>query len=180
MGGDRVRAELVTRTAACTALIAVGGWISVPFIPVPFTLQTMFVLLTAPVMKKGAPVPVLLYLLLGLAGLPVFHSGTAGIGVLLGPTGGFLAGFVPAALLAGLGYAHGAAWSKTAGIACAEIAIFACGTGWLMASAGLGMSAAILIGVVPFIPGDVVKSAAAYLIGERIIRADEQAGGQVP
>ncbi len=83
------------------ALITVGGWISIPFI-VPFTLQTLFVLLAASVMKKYAVIPAALYVLFGTLGLPLFHNGTAGIGILLGPTDGFLIGFILMAFTAGL------------------------------------------------------------------------------
>ena len=171
MAGDRWRAELLTKTATCTALIAAAGWISLPFIPVPITLQTMFVLLTAPVMKRLAPVPVILYLLLGSIGLPVFHSGTAGIGVLLGPTGGYLVGFVPAAFIAGWGYHYGTKVLKIFGIVAGEVAIYSCGVLWLVISTGMGLQAGLLVGLAPFVPGDIVKAYGAYLIGERLLKA---------
>ena len=108
MFGDLRRSRRVAYTAAFIGLITLGGWISVPFVPVPFTLQTFFVLLAAAVMKREAVIPVTLYVLLGTLGLPVFHNGVAGFGVLLGPTGGYLAGFIPAALIAGIAYESGA------------------------------------------------------------------------
>ena len=97
MFGDLRRSRRVAYTAAFIGLITLGGWISVPFVPVPFTLQTFFVLLAAAVMKRDAVIPVTLYVALGALGLPVFHNGIAGFGVLLGPTGGYLLGFIPAA-----------------------------------------------------------------------------------
>ena len=109
MFGDLRRSRRVAYTAAFIGLITLGGWISVPFVPVPFTLQTFFVLLAAAVMKRDAVIPVTLYVALGALGLPVFHNGIAGFGVLLGPTGGYLLGFIPAALLAGLAYESGVA-----------------------------------------------------------------------
>ena len=70
----------------------------------PFTLQTLFVLLAGIVMKRYAVIPVSLYVILGALGLPLFHNGIAGVGVLLGPTGGYLTGFIVAALMTGLAY----------------------------------------------------------------------------
>ncbi len=101
MYGNEKRSALIIYSAVFVALITVGGWISIPFI-VPFTLQTLFVLLAASVMKKYAVIPAALYVLFGTLGLPLFHNGTAGIGILLGPTGGFLIWFILMAFTAGL------------------------------------------------------------------------------
>ena len=89
MFGDLHKSRTIAYSAACIGLIALGGWISIPCIPVPFTLQTLFVLLTGAVMKRYGAVPVALYILLGTLGLPLFHNGMTGPGVLLGPTGGY-------------------------------------------------------------------------------------------
>ncbi|MFY1645407.1 biotin transporter BioY, partial [Methanoculleus bourgensis] len=83
------RAQILAYSGTFIALIAAGSWISIPLPPVPLTLQTLFVLLAGVVMQRYAVIPVALYVLLGAANLPVFHNGTAGLGVLLGPTGGF-------------------------------------------------------------------------------------------
>ena len=84
-----------------TALIAVGAFVAIPLGPVPFTLQPLFVLLARLTLgaRLGA-LSVVAYLILGLMA-PVFHSGTSGLGVLLGPTGGYLLGFVLGAMVAG-------------------------------------------------------------------------------
>ena len=109
MFGDPDRSRQIAYSAACIGLITLGSWISIPCIPVPFTLQTLFVLLTGMVMKRYAVIPVSLYVILGALGLPLFHNGIAGIGVLLGPTGGYLTGFIVAALITGLAYEHSVA-----------------------------------------------------------------------
>lgn len=171
MYGNIEYAKNLTRTATFTALIAVGGWISItiPFLPlVPFTLQTLFIFLAAVVMKRYAVLPAAMYVLLGICNLPVFHNGTAGIGVLLGPTGGYIIGFIPAALIAGLLMERDFKWSGIAGIAAASIIIYALGTAWLSVSTGMPPAAAFMIGVIPFIPGDILKAAAALAIGKRI------------
>jgi biotin transport system substrate-specific component len=171
MGKPPRRIRIITYTAACTGLIAAGGWASVPFIPVPFTLQTLAVMIAGPVMKRYAVLPAGLYVLLGFFGLPVFHNGTAGPGVLLGPTGGYLLGFVPAALIVGLAYEQDHILGKVAGLLGAILTIYGCGVAWLALSSGLTLPAAVLYGALPFIPGDAVKCAAAYGIGERVRKA---------
>ena len=165
MFGDLRRSRRIAYTAAFIGLITLGGWISVPFVPAPFTLQTFFVLLAAAVMKRDAIVPVALYVLLGALGLPVFHNGIAGIGVLLGPTGGYLAGFIPAVLLAGLCWESGKPVIRIAGLAGAALLILSCGTAWLIVSAGMLPVAAFIVGFAIFIPGEAAKAAAVYLIG---------------
>jgi len=168
MFGDIRRARFIAESAAFIGLIAVGSWISIPFFPVPLTLQTLFVLLAAAAMRRYAVVPVTLYLLLGTLGLPLFHNGVAGIGALLGPTGGYLAGFIPATLIAGTGFEQQSGAIRVLGIAGATVAIYACGIAWLMFSTGLALLPAVTIGILPFLPGDALKAFAAYKIAARL------------
>ena len=168
MHGNPERTALLAGTATFVALMAAGAWAAIPVGPVPVTLQTFFLLLAAPVMKRRAVVPAAVYLLLGALNLPVFHAGLSGIGVLLGPSGGFLIGFVPAAAVAGLAYETRSRGIRIAGLAGATAVIYACGVAWLVLSAGLTLPAAFLVGVLPFLPGDVLKIAAVFLLGERL------------
>lgn len=162
------RASLLSYSATFIALIAAGSWVSIPFFPVPLTLQTFFVLLAGVVMKRHAAIPVVLYVILGALNLPLFHNGTAGVGVLLGPTGGFLIGFIPAAILAGIAYESDRRSFQLGGLILASIAIYVCGVSWLSFSASIPLLESILLGAVPFIPGDAVKLFAAYRIGKRL------------
>ena len=168
MQGDRRRALIIAETAAFIGLIAIGSWISIPFVPVPFTLQTLFVLLAGIVMRRYAVIPATLLVMFGAMNLPVFHNGASGIGVLLGPTGGYLLGFIPASLIVGLAYERDGRSFHVAGIILGEAALFAAGVGWLSVSTGMTIVQASIIGLLPFIPGDIVKAFAAYVIGERI------------
>jgi biotin transport system substrate-specific component len=168
MFGDLERSRMITYSAAFIALISLGSWISIPFIPVPFTLQTLFVLLAGAVMHRYAVVPVSLYVILGALGLPVFHNGIGGIGILLGPTGGYIIGFVFAALLVGLAYEHASRSLRIGGLAAATLIIYAFGISWLMVSLGRGIVPAFTAGILPFIAGDIVKAGAAYLIAQRL------------
>jgi len=135
MHGNPERTALLAGTATFVALMAAGAWAAIPVGPVPVTLQTFFLLLAAPVMKRRAVVPAAVYLLLGALNLPVFHAGLSGIGVLLGPSGGFLIGFVPAAAVAGLAYETRSRGIRIAGLAGATAVIYACGVAWLLLSA---------------------------------------------
>ncbi|MGA2935294.1 MAG: biotin transporter BioY [Methanomicrobiales archaeon] len=168
MHGNPERTALLARSATFIALLAAGAWAAFPVGPVPVTLQTFFLLLAAPVMKRRAVVPASLYLLLGALNLPVFHSGLSGIGVLLGPSGGFLAGFIPAAAVAGLAYEKRSRMIRIAGLAAGTIIIYGCGAAWLLLSAGISLPAALLVGVLLFLPGDILKGAGVFLLGERL------------
>ncbi len=171
MYGDAQRSLQISRSAHAIALIAIGSWfsITIPFLPVPFTLQTLFVLLTGAVLKRFAVIPVGLYILLGTFGLPLFHHGLAGPGVLLGPTGGYIAGFLGAAAVVGFAYEQASAIVRGAGMACGAMIILAAGSLWLAASSpGLTLIGAFMVGFVPFVAGDVLKAAAAYIIAGRL------------
>jgi biotin transport system substrate-specific component len=168
MFGDLKRSRMIALSAVFVALIALGSWVSVPFFPVPLTLQTLFVLLAGAVMRRNAVIPVLLYIVLGGLGLPVFHNGIAGFGILLGPTGGYLIGFIPAALITGLAYEAGTDHLHIAGLVASTGIIYLCGISWLMYSTGMGIAAALALGMLPFLVGDVVKASAAFLIAKRL------------
>ena len=150
------------------ALTAIGAFIVIPLPPVPITLQTMFLNLAAALLGPylGALSQVI-YILLGVIGLPVFAGGKAGIGVLLGPTGGYLVGFVLAALIIGKLLKSrkkpGPIWVGASMLA-GMIIIYATGVLQLAMVAKLSLEKAFAVGVLPFLPGDVVKIVLASLI----------------
>jgi len=146
--------------ALMAALVAVGAFLQIPIGPVPFTLQPYFVLLAGFLLGSvhGA-LAVSLYLAAGFLGLPVFAGGKAGLAVLLGPTGGFLAGFVLAAAVAGMAERSGEpAWGRGVlfGIA-AIVCIYLPGVVHLVAVLGVGLGKAMSVGVVPFLLQDLAK-----------------------
>lgn len=147
-----------------SAFIALSAQVSVPMIPVPMTLQTLAVILVgfAYGARMGA-LTVLAYLAEGAAGLPVFANGMNGA-ALMGPTAGFLAGFVPMAFLAGLAADRGL--QRVLPLALVALAVSAAlylpGLAVLSAFVG-GFDKALSIGV-QFMPGDVVKSVIAALV----------------
>ncbi len=171
MYGNEKRSSLIIYSAVFVALITVGGWISIPFV-VPFTLQTMFVLLAASVMKKYAVIPTALYVLFGTLGLPIFHNGTSGIGILFGPTGGFLIGFILMAFIAGLFFSKKTMSADITGLVLATLLSYIFGAGWFMISSGASLLAALIACVVPFIIGDIIKITAVELITLRLRKSE--------
>ncbi len=143
-------------------LLTVSAKVQVPFWPVPMTMQTLVVLLigsTYGANRAGATLAG--YLAAGAAGLPVFAGG-AGLAYMVGPTGGYLAGFIAAAVLMGWlsDRGHGrTVVSALALIAVGEIAIFALGGGWL--STIIGWQKALAAGVYPFVPAEILKTVLA-------------------
>lgn len=144
------------------ALLIVSAKTQIPFWPVPMTLQTLAVVLIGMVMGPRLGVAtVILYLLEGAAGLPVF-AGTPergiGLAYMAGPTGGYLAGFVAAAWLAGIAVKRGWARSiptRALTIGAGFVLIYVCGATWL--STSIGAAAALKAGVLPFLLGDAIK-----------------------
>ena len=165
----------IARCGVLVALLAASAWITVPLGPVPFTMQT-FVLALLPqvVSTRDAVFTVVVYLLLGAVGVPVFSGFQGGLGVLMGPTGGYLLGFAAGMPVAGA-VAHADVLPRRARGVAAGIALLAVsytlGTLQLMNVYGIDASAALAVAVVPFVVPDVVKVALSVGVAERINRA---------
>ena len=165
----------VTRCGVCIALLAVSAWVTVPLGPVPFTLQTFVLALLPQVMRtRDALFIVVVYLLLGAVGMPVFSGFQAGLGVLLGPTGGYLMGFAAGMPVAGA-IAHTSALPRRARGAAGGVALlavsYALGTIQLMNVYALDAPAALAVAVAPFVVPDAVKVVASVGVAERVNRA---------
>lgn len=156
--------------ALFAALTAVGGFISIPFYPVPLTLQVFFVLLSGTILgKKLGALSQIIYLGIGAIGAPVFHNFTGGMGILLGPTGGFLIGFIPGAYMAGLVYERfNNGKIRFSGLILSLVPIYVIGILWLSLITGMSLEKAILVGGIPFIPGDFVKSIIVFLVEKKV------------
>lgn len=149
---------------AGSILIALSAKVAfpVPFSPVPVTGQTFAVLLVGALLgSRRGVLAVLAYIAEGISGLPVFTGAGAGFAYLMGPTGGYIAGFAAAAGITGLLAEKG--WDRNAfttavAMAMGSAAIYLFGTMWLSLFVG---GKAFSLGVVPFIPGDVLKIALA-------------------
>lgn len=170
----RLSTREISFTAVFTALIALGAFIAIPLGPVPFTLQPLFVLLAGLVLgARLGSLSVIAYLILGLVA-PVYSGGTSGLGVLLGPTGGYLIGFVVGALVAGaISHGGNAVASRYVMAALAGLVpIYTLGATWLAFSLGTTDPLVILVGgVLQFLPFDIIKACVAGLLALSLIRS---------
>jgi len=150
-----------------TAMTVLGGYIVIPLGPVSMVLSNFVILLSGLLLgsKRGTAVS-FTYLLLGVLGLPVFAGGTSGIAHIIGPTGGYLLGYLPAAFITGLISEHKERLLKKDLLAliCGALSIYALGIPWLKFSLDMSWIKAISAGMLPFLIGDAVKIIAAALI----------------
>ncbi len=167
-------------TGLMTALTCILGPMSLalPFTPVPISLTNFVVFLSVWLLGwRLGTVSYLIYLLLGLAGLPVFSGFTGGAGKLLGPTGGYLIGFIFLAVLMGIVFEKSESrLVRLAGMILGMIVAYLFGTAWLAYQSKIGLFAALGSAVIPFIPGDLVKMAIVLLIGPAIEARLKRAG----
>jgi biotin transport system substrate-specific component len=161
--------------AALIAALTLPGAINVG--PVPITLQTLGVMLAGAILgaRKGA-LAVTVYVVLGLAGLPILAGGAAGLGVLAGPTGGFLLSFIPAAFAIGWLAARIRPHLKllpllVATVVGGVVVVYLIGVPWLAAVTGMPFDQALIVGAVPFLPGDLVKAVVAAGVAAGVHRA---------
>jgi len=144
----------MTRAALFAALITVCAWISVPIGDIAFTLQTLGIFLALTVLGgKWGSISVLIYLLLGAVGLPVFSGFQGGLGILLGATGGYLWGFALGCPVYRLLERFGSLIALIA----VQLVCYACGTAWFALYAGGGIGFVLLRCVVPFLIPDILK-----------------------
>jgi len=168
MTTDRLSTRGMIYASLFGALTAIGALVSIPLQPVPVTLQTLFLYLAGSLLggSLGA-LSQLIYLVLGVIGLPVFSGGKAGLGVFLGPTGGYLVGFVAGAYVTGKIVRWrenpGLVWVVFAMLA-GTAAVYALGVLQLVVVGKLPVEKAAAVGVLPFLPGDALKIAAASVI----------------
>ncbi len=155
--------------AMATVLLTLGAWLTVPASP-PFTLQTLVLYLCAWLLgRKKATVAVLLYIVIGAVGVPVFSGFAGGVGVILGPTGGYLIGFLAITLLGG---DRGAWWHRIVCAAVGTLLCYAVGTLWYAGVyagfSSVGFDAALVTCVVPFLLPDAIKMALAMVLCRRL------------
>ena len=163
-------AQIVTFAALIAALTVIG---TIPLGVVPLTLQTLGVLLAGAVLgaRTGA-LAVALYLAVGAIGIPVFAGGASGIAAFVGPTGGFLLGFVLAAWLVGFlterimpAYPF---WKALGVTVLGSVSVYLIGIPWLSVTLG---TPAVVASLAVFIPGDLLKAVLAVVIAKSVHRA---------
>jgi biotin transport system substrate-specific component len=171
----------LTMIGLMTAVLCLMGPLSlvIPISPVPISLTNLAIYLTVILlgMKRGTIVT-LVYLLIGFVGVPVFSAFTGGPGKLIGPTGGYLIGFIFLALIAGYAvdrFPGKIGWTVL-GMVGGTLILYGLGTAWLAYSAGMTFSQALFAGVIPFILGDAIKIAFAIVLGFPIKKRLHRAG----
>lgn len=156
-------------------LMAICAWISIPTV-IPFTMQTFAVFLSVSVLggKKGT-LSICIYLLLGIIGIPVFAGGTAGLGILLGNTGGYMIGWIFSGLImwAMEKLPGKKTWALALAMLLGLLVCYAFGTLWFMFfyaknTGAIGLWTALGWCVFPFIIPDLCKLGLAYIISKRI------------
>ena len=159
--------RLIVFASLMAALMAAGAFFAIPIGPVPIVLQNMFVFLAGLLLgSRWGVASVGVYLFAGALGLPVFAGGIGGIGRLVGPTGGYLVGFLPAVFVIGLiaeRVQNDVFWEVIA-MVCGTVIIYLFGVAWLKRLTHMTLSKTLAIGMYPFLLGDIIKIAAAVPI----------------
>lgn len=176
----KITTSQMTVAAIMAAATCVLGPLSIPIpvSPVPITLTNLAIYFTVCLLGwKLGTISYLVYFLIGLAGLPVFSGFSSGFGKLMGPTGGYLIGFIFMAAICGL------VFEKTTnkfliilGLMLGTVVAYLLGTFWLSYVANLSFSQALWAGVIPYLPGDFIKILLAAFAGPVIRRRLQNAG----
>lgn len=168
------RIETLVYCALFAALTAVFAQIVIPIQPVPISLATFAVMMCGLLLgwKYGA-LAVIVYILLGLVGVPVFAGFKNGAAALAGPTAGYIIGYIPYALLAGLAFPR---FEKNFRgrcllLAAGAVILYLLGTAWFMIQSGRGLWDSLSLCVLPFLPGDAAKIVLAALLAPRLRKA---------
>jgi len=163
--------RMIVFASLLAALMAAGAYLAVPLGPVPIVMQNMFVFLAGLLLgSRWGLASVAVYLLTGACGLPVFAGGLGGIGRIVGPTGGYLIGYLPAVFAIGYISGKGAAriGYDVLAMICGSAILYACGVAWLKTLTGMTWTKTLTLGMYPFLIGDALKIVAAALIAKTI------------
>nr|WP_209512313.1 biotin transporter BioY [Sedimentibacter acidaminivorans] len=173
-----INLTLIGLMAAVTCILGPLS-IIIPISPVPISFTNLAIYFTVILLggKKGT-ICYLVYLLIGFVGIPVFSGFTSGPAKLLGPTGGYLIGFIFMAMIAGsfVDKFPGKVYMYVLGMMFGTIVTYALGTAWLSYQANMTFDQALFAGVIPYIIGDIVKIIIATLLGSTIKKHVQRAG----
>lgn len=163
----------ITQIALLAAIICILGPLSFPLpfseVPVSLSILGIFLALIVGELKNGA-ISIVIYILLGLVGVPVFAGFSGGFAKLAGPTGGYILGYIPMAVVAGL-FIMISKKKVTkliltiVGLLLGLAICYAFGTAWLGFSTKMGFAKALAVGVIPYIPFDLAKLAISLVVG---------------
>ncbi len=162
------------KIALMAALVGILSYISIPIPPIPITAQTIAVMLAGLLLTPiDAMLSLLIFILLGAIGVPVFSNGSSGLGVLFGPTGGYIFGFLISAGF--ISYFKGTGENIYRNLIVTTIGgifvVYLIGIPWLAISYDMTLMNAIKAGAIPFLIGDLLKVILASFIGKKINQA---------
>ena len=164
-------------TALFTAVLCVVAPFTIPIGPVPLSLATFIIYLASGTLnwKLGA-LSVFLYVMIGAVGVPVFSNFGAGFPRIMGPTGGFIMGYVPCALAAGLiiGVFKRKIWAYALGMAIGTALLYTFGLIWFMILTENSLAVSLALCVTPFLPGDTAKIIAACVVAPQLRKVIER------
>ena len=166
----KITTQQMALVAIMTALTCILAPFSLPIGPVPISLTNLVIYFSLYLLGwKLGTLSYVIYLLIGLVGVPVFSGFTAGPAKLFGPTGGYLIGFIPMAIIAGIVIdKFSQRWIQILGMIVGTAICYAFGTAWFCVQAGYTVSAALAVCVIPFIPADLIKMVIAMIVGPEI------------
>lgn len=178
-----VTTKQMTLAGVMTAVTCILGpfVIPLPISPVPLSITNLVLYFSVYLLgTRLAAISYLVYLLLGLVGLPVFSGFSGGAGKLAGPTGGYLIGFIFMVLVSGyfVGRFADKPWLSALALALGTLITYAFGTAWLSRQLGITFAAGLGIGVLPYLPGDAAKIILAVIAGPKLKKRVMRAVGQ--
>lgn len=176
---QKIRTKQMVLIALMTAVTCVLGPLSIPlpFSPVPISLTNFAIFLAIFILgMKNGTISFIIYLLLGAVGVPVFSSFRGGLQVLAGPTGGYLIGFIFLALIMGFALDHfdRKLVPTIIGMIIGMVVCYAFGTVWLAKLLSLSFKEGLMMGVIPYLPGDAAKIIIAAIVGPKLYGATQK------
>ncbi len=163
--------RMVVLASLMSALTAVGSYIHVPVGPVPIVLSTLFVILSGLLLgSRWGLTSMGLYLLVGAIGLPVFAGGKGGLAHFMGPTGGYLFGFMISSWLTGFISERnpGSLVLDIFAVIIGSLALYGLGVPWLKMVTQMSWAKTFMVGVIPFLIGDAIKAVVAVILARSI------------
>ena len=179
VNNQKIRTKQMVLIALMTAVTCVLGPLSIPlpFSPVPISLTNFAIFLAIFILgMKNGTISFIIYLLLGAVGVPVFSSFRGGLQVLAGPTGGYLIGFIFLALIMGFALDHfdRKLVPTIIGMIIGMAVCYAFGTVWLAKLLSLSFKEGLMMGVIPYLPGDAAKIIIAAIVGPKLYGATQK------
>ena len=176
---QKIKTKQMVLIALMTAVTCVLGPLSIPlpFSPVPISLTNFAIFLAIFVLgMKNGTISFIIYLLLGAVGVPVFSSFRGDLQVLAGPTGGYLIGFIFLALIMGFALDHfdRKLVPTIIGMIIGMVVCYAFGTVWLAKLLSLSFKEGLMMGVIPYLPGDAAKIIIAAIVGPKLYGATQK------